>query len=452
MAPEWTRIASDSRRRSPPERPSTGFSAASPENRNWPSSARALGGVRRVARWAASSTVAVASSSSACWESTPSLTLWPVRSLPSSSSRAPASAEISVVLPDPLGPISETCSPRSSHSSASRSSSRSPIRSVASSISNTTRPGALGRLEGEAEALAVARVAGDALHLVELLRARLRLAGAGAGAEAGHEALEPLDLLLLALDRAPERELARRLLLAPGVPRALEELRAAGLELEHRGADRLEEPAVVGDEHDGGVERLQVALEPLERGDVEVVGRLVEQQQVGVARERAGERRARELAAGERRERAVEVLVAEAEAVQRRVDLVAPAVAAGVLEPRLGGRVGAERGRVGRALGHRRLELGQALLDRQQLLGAAEHVVAQRQLALARRALVVQGDPRALGEHELAAVDRGLPREHPQQRRLARAVAPGQRQALPALEPERHAAQQRLPHHVLGEV
>ena len=64
----------------------------------------------------------------------------------------------------------------------------------------------------------------------------------------------------------------------------------------------------------------------------------------------------------------------------------------------------------------------------------------------------MQRDPRALREHELAAVDRGLPREHPQQRRLARAVAPGQRQALPALELERDAAQERLPHHVLGEV
>ena len=109
------------------------------------------------------------------------------------------------------------------------------------------------------------------------------------------------DLGLLLLDRAAEGELARRLLLAPGVPGALEVARAAALELEHRGADRLEEPAVVRDEHDGGVERLQVRLEPLERGDVEVVRRLVEQQQVGVARERAGERRAGELAAGERR-------------------------------------------------------------------------------------------------------------------------------------------------------
>ena len=149
LAPECTRIASDSRRRSPPDRPSTGFSAASPENRNWPSSARAFGGVSFVARWAASSTVAVESSSSACWESRPSLTLWPRRSLPASSSRAPTSAEISVVLPDPLGPISDTCSPRSSHSSASRSSSRSPIRSSASSISNTTRPERSGGLNAK---------------------------------------------------------------------------------------------------------------------------------------------------------------------------------------------------------------------------------------------------------------------------------------------------------------
>ena len=57
LAPECTRIASDSRRRSPPDRPRRGFSAASPENRNCPSSARALLGVSRVARWAASSTL-----------------------------------------------------------------------------------------------------------------------------------------------------------------------------------------------------------------------------------------------------------------------------------------------------------------------------------------------------------------------------------------------------------
>ena len=227
---------------------------------------------------------------------------------------------------------------------------------------------------------------------------------------------------------------------------------AAGLELEHGGADRLQEPAVVRDEHDGGVERLQVALQPLERLDVEVVGGLVEQQQVGVAGQRAGERGAGQLAAAERLEAAVEVLVAEAEAVQRGVDALAPGVAAGVLEPRLRAGVGVERGAVGGALGHRVLELGEPRLEVEQVLGAGQHVVAQAEVAVARRALVVQRDPHVLGEAQLAAVDRGLAGQHPQQRRLARAVAAGQRHPVAALEPERDAAQQRLARHVLGEV
>ncbi len=73
------------------------------------------------------------------------------------------------------------------------------------------------------------------------------------------------------------------------------------VELERRRRHRLEEPAVVRDEDHRRVERLQLALEPLEARDVEMVRRLVEQQQVGVAAERARERGARQLAAGERR-------------------------------------------------------------------------------------------------------------------------------------------------------
>ena len=104
------------------------------------------------------------------------------------------------------------------------------------------------------------------------------------------------------------------------------------------------------DEHDRGVQAVQVRLEPLERLDVEVVGRLVEQQQVGVAGERPAERRPRQLAAGERLERAIEIgVVPESEAVERRECAVAPRVAAGVLEPglRLGvaGTASPRRGR-----------------------------------------------------------------------------------------------------------
>ena len=116
----------------------------------------------------------------------------------------------------------------------------------------------------------------------------------------------------------PERELARRLLLAPGVPGPGEEARAPGFQLEHRGAHRLEEPAVVGDQHDRRVDRRQALLEPFQRLDVEVVGRLVEQQQVRIAGERARERAAGQLAAREGAQLAVEVVLVKAEAARPR--------------------------------------------------------------------------------------------------------------------------------------
>ena len=168
-----------------------------------------------------------------------------------------------------------------------------------------------------------------ALDLVDLLQPRLRLLRLGRlVAEALDEALHPLDLLLLALDRLAAGDLARRLLLAPGVPGAGEEAAALRLQLQHRGADRLEEPAVVGDEDDGGIEVDEVALEPLQRGNVEMVRRLVEQQQVGAGGERAGQRGAGQLAAGEGREPAPGRLLAEAEAAEHGEHVVAPAVAA----------------------------------------------------------------------------------------------------------------------------
>ena len=295
-------------------------------------------------------------------------------------------------------------------------------------------------------------IALDALDLVQPLDARLRLLGLRRlRPEALDEPLQARDLGLLLVDRAAERDLARGELLAPLRPRAGKEARAAGLELEHRGADRLEEPAVVRDEHDRGVERHERLLKPLERLDVEVVRRLVEQQQVRVAGERAGKRGARELAAGERLQRAVEVvLVVEAQAAHHRGRAVAPGPAAGVVQARLRARVRVEGGLV--AVGHRLREARQVLLDGDEVRAAAEDVVAQREVAVARRALVVQGDLAALLEDEVAAVDRRLAGEHPQQRRLAGAVAPGDREPLAALELEGHAPQQRVARDVLAEV
>ena len=133
----------------------------------------------------------------------------------------------------------------------------------------------------------------------------------------------------------------------------------------------------MGHQHHGGVEVGEIALEPFQRGDVEVVGGLVEQQQVRVPGQRARQRRAGELAAGEALEGPVESLVGESEAVERAERTGAPVPPAGVLEPRLGAGVAVEHRRVVRPLGHGGLEVAQGCLERHEIAAAGEHVVAQ---------------------------------------------------------------------------
>ena len=93
--------------------------------------------------------------------------------------------------------------------------------------------------------------------------------------------------------------------------------------------------------------------------------------------QRPGQRGAGQLAAGEGRERALGLLAAEAEAAQDGEDAVAPAVAAAVLEPLLGGGVGAQGLLAGVAVRHRRLEPLQLGLRRQHLGAAGEDVLAE---------------------------------------------------------------------------
>ena len=88
----------------------------------------------------------------------------------------------------------------------------------------------------------------------------------------------------------------------------------------------------------------EVLLEPLDRPDVEVVRRLVEQEQVRVGDDEPGEGRARLLAAGDRRRRPRPLVAREAEAGQRLVDPLVERVAAEDVEPVLEvGVVGARR-------------------------------------------------------------------------------------------------------------
>ena len=165
-----------------------------------------------------------------------------------------------------------------------------------------------------------------------------------------------------------------QLLFEPRRVVALERDAAAAVELEDPLRDVVEEVAIVGDRHDRARVLLEEALEPVDRLGIEVVGRLVEQQQVGVAEEEPGECHATLLPAGQLRD--VGVVGRAAQGVHRDVDvaLEVPGIGRGdlVLEGRLLGTdllvVGV---RVGPG-GHDRVVLVDERLD----LGHAVHDVA----------------------------------------------------------------------------
>ena len=108
------------------------------------------------------------------------------------------------------------------------------------------------------------------------------------------------------------------------------------------------------------------------------------------------------------------------------------------------------RGVVG-SVGHRLLEAAQLLLDRDEIGRAGQCVLAQGQPTTARRALVVERDPRTLGERELAALQRGLADERAQQRRLARSVRAGEREPVAAAQRERDPVEERVAGVLLAE-
>ena len=91
-----------------------------------------------------------------------------------------------------------------------------------------------------------------------------------------------------------------------------------------RGRHALEHEAVVGDEHEPACELGQAVLQDLEGRDVEVVGGLVEDQEIGGLAHEAGDEDAGLLAAGQPAHRHLQLLGPEQEALGPRRDVDAP--------------------------------------------------------------------------------------------------------------------------------
>jgi hypothetical protein len=203
----------------------------------------------------------------------------------------------------------------------------------------------------------------------------------------------------------------------------------AAVELDDPRRDGVEEGAVVGDDHDAALEADEQLLEPGDRVEVEVVGRLVEQQHVGNGDEGARQRDALLRSARELGDRARAV---EMQMRQRRLDALLPVPRVERLDSRL------QRVEVG-SFGVRLVgvaddaRLGDALADR------VEHragVVEQRLLGHVANAQPL----RLLQETVVELLET---RDDLEQRRLAGAVAADQADALARLERQRCAIEQR---------
>ena len=133
----------------------------------------------------------------------------------------------------------------------------------------------------------------------------LGLGGAGRRTPAQPGELGPGEVL------APVLGLGRLLLptgpaLQVGVVAAVVHIAGAAIELQDPGGDAVQEVAVVGDQDQASAVLGQPVLEPGDRVDVEVVGRLVQDQQVGTGHQRPGQGHPLGLPTRQRRRRRVE--------------------------------------------------------------------------------------------------------------------------------------------------
>ena len=227
-----------------------------------------------------------------------------------------------------------------------------------------------------------------------------------------HQLLIPDPMRLIHRGALPLVVVGRVLLVVPLVPHHL----AVALEGEDVGGDAVEKPAVVADDHRAAGKAQQRLFQRAQRIDVQIVGRLVEQQEVAAALQQLGQVQPVALAAGEGAHLLLLVGAAEVEA----------------------GRVGP---RVDRAAAELELVLapGDLLVDR--LVGI--EIVA---------ALVHIGDLHRRAHLEGTAVGLLLAGDHPEQRGLARAVRPDHAHDAAARQREGQILEQEPVAESLGDV
>ena len=160
---------------------------------------------------------------------------------------------------------------------------------------------------------------GDRLHPLQHFHARLRLARLrGLGLEAVDKGLQPLALVGLPLGVLGVEHFARGALFLERGVGALVERQLAAIEVQDLVDRGVEQVAVMADDDHGARIVRQMILEPQRAFEIEIVGGLVQQQQIGRGEQRRGERDPHAPAAGKFRTRTRLVGGRKSEAAQDR--------------------------------------------------------------------------------------------------------------------------------------
>jgi hypothetical protein len=269
---------------------------------------------------------------------------------------------------------------------------------------------------------------GDPLHPLDRLDAALRLLRLRRlRAKAVDERLQMCDLpLLLRVGGLLLRELQRPLGFELRVVAAVC-AKLQSIDVHDRVDDGVEEVAIVRHQHQRSRIACEPVLEPQHGVEIEMVGRLVEQQQVGARRERLREIEAHPPSAGEARDRIGVSRLREAEAREKLAGACAGGVATDRLEPMVPMR---ERlAACMRIVVVTRFRGRELALDVAQLAIAIEHVFDRGRRN--RRRLLRDVRDRPSGRQlDIAGVGRKLAADRREQARLAAAVCADEPDAL----------------------
>ena len=218
---------------------------------------------------------------------------------------------------------------------------------------------------------------------------------------------------------------------------------AAAFQMQHVINGRGQKGAVVAHQQHGPLTRDEVLLEPAGRLEIEVVGRLVEQQHICGRHELAGKAEAAELAAAERGQgRDAGLRGFELEAVQHRVDARRDSVASLALETLEVFAVPGQRAGRGVMREIRGL-LDQRLLQRQELGELAGRRFPNRGRGAVVAVLLEQRYAQSGRARDAPARRIELAGQQAEERRLAGAVPAHDAPALARSDRERDAREQR---------